>query len=285
MELEHDLNIMRDEVFRKIGKILLSFQKIEYMLKHLVANGRVSGYASDIMQTLEGKAAAVHKNTMGTLVKDFVGNTFQKSDESPDPPAELIEPYLSISYSIDADEEFFESKRQALKSLVDDRNELIHHLLPRFNEDSLESCLEINDYLDCMQERLIPEYDFLKSQIQVRNLISELHNSEGFMKRFELSLLQISPIVQLLQDISIRKPRPDGWTDLTTAIAEIRQNLPGEMEQLNINWGYKKLTDLMRASEVFDLLEVPHRNGDHRVVYRSKKSSDTPPITLRNSAI
>jgi len=50
MESEQDLIKIRDEVFRKIGRNLLNFQKIEQMLKYLIANGRMSGYMSDIVE-------------------------------------------------------------------------------------------------------------------------------------------------------------------------------------------------------------------------------------------
>ncbi len=67
---------------------------------------------------------------------------------------------------MNAGADFYEHKKQALKLLTDDRNDLIHHLLQRFNTDSIESCMEIEQYLDQQRERLIPEYDFLKSLIE-----------------------------------------------------------------------------------------------------------------------
>lgn len=157
---------MRDEVFQKIGRNLVNFQRIELMLKHLIANGQVSGYMSELKQIQEKKLEGVKKKTLGTLVGEFVETTFQSGDSSPEPTAELKEPYISFSFSVDADADFYESKKRELKTLVDDRNDLIHHLLPRFNTESIDSCLEIRDYLDQQRERLIPEYEYLKSTIE-----------------------------------------------------------------------------------------------------------------------
>jgi hypothetical protein len=274
MNTDQDLSAIRDEVFQKIGRNLVNFQKIELMLKHLIANGAVSGYMSELKQIQEKKLEGVKKKTLGTLVGEFVETTFQSGDSSPEPTAELNEPYFSFSFSVGADADFYESKKRELKSLVDDRNDLIHHLLPRFNPESIDSCLEIRDYLDQQRERLIPEYEYLKSVIESleegRMASAAYLASEEGQKDFEISFLRQSSIVQLLLNVSVQKPRHDGWTFLTTAIQQIRQILPGEMEQLNSRWGYQSLPDLMKASGYFDITKEELSNGGYRWVYRSK---------------
>lgn len=273
MDSELALIKMRDEVFRKIGRNLLNFQKIELMLKHLIANGRISGYMSEIKDNQQRRVAAVHKQTMGNLVGQFIENTLISLENSPEPTTERKEPYLSFSFNVEADADFYESKKQALKSLVDDRNDLIHHLLPRFNPDSIESCLEIEKYLDQQRERLIPEYDHLKSLIDNFEEIKKVHidffNSEEGKKQFELHFLQQSPLVALLLDISIQHLRADGWTLFNVASQQIRLILPEEMRQLKIKWGYKTLKELVLATEYFDIIEEPTEKGG-RVLYRSK---------------
>jgi len=112
---------------------MLNFQKIELMLKHLVANGRMSGYMSELKENQERRVAAVHKQMMGNLVGQLVENTFSELDDSPQSTNELKEPSFSFSFTVNADADFYENKKQALKLLIDDRNDLIHHLLPRTN--------------------------------------------------------------------------------------------------------------------------------------------------------
>jgi len=274
MDSELELIKMRDEVFRKIGRNLLNFQKIELMLKHLITNGRMSGYMSEFKENQERRAAAVHKQTMGNLVGQFIENTFSELDDSPQSTTEHKAPYISFSFAVNADADFYESKRQALKSLVDDRNDLIHHLLPRFNPDSIDSCVEIEQYLDQQRERLIPEYDHLKSLIEsleeAKKIQADFLNSEEGIKQFELSFLQQSPIIALLLNISTQQSRSDGWTLLHVAGPHIRRILPGEMEQLKNKWGYKTLKELMLASEFFEIIEEPTEKGGIRVLYRPK---------------
>ena len=274
MDNDQDLTTIRDEVFQKIGRNLVNFQRIEFMLKHLIANGQVSGHISEFKKIQEKKIEGVKKKTLGTLVGEFVETTFQSSDTSPEPTTELKEPYISFSFSVGADTDFYESKKRELKSLVDDRNDLIHHLLPRFNTESIDSCLEIRDYLDQQRERLIPEYEYLKSTIESFEEIKRVHaaflSSDEGKKAFELGFLQQSSIVQILLNVSVQKPRPDGWTFLSVAIQQIRQILPGEMEQLANRWGYQTLPDLMEASEYFDITKEDLNHGSYRWVYRSK---------------
>ncbi len=274
MNTNQDFSSIKDEVFQKIGINLFNFQKIEFMLKHLITNGQFSGYMSELKKNQEKKAADTRKKTLGTLVGEFVETAFQSTNSSPESTVERTEPYISFSFSVEADTDFYESKKRELKTLVDDRNDLIHHLLPRFNPESLDSCLEIRDYLDQQRERLIPKYEYLKSVIESFEEIKKAHaaflSSDEGKKAFELVFLQQSSIVQLLLTVSVQKPRPDGWTFLTVAIQQIRQILPGEMEQLENRWGYQTLPDLMEASEYFDIIKEELNNGRYRWVYRSK---------------
>jgi hypothetical protein len=272
MELQKDLIAARDEVFRKIGRNLLNFQKIEHMLKYLIANGKMSGHLSEIKESQERRASAVTRQMMGNLVSQFIENTFQKDEDSYEEPHEVKEPSISLSFTISADTDFYESKRQSLKSLVDERNNFIHHLLPRFNPDCIESCLEIEQYLDQQRERLIPEYDFLKSIIDNFQEAIKAHieyfSSEEGIRQFELAFLQQSPLVGLLLNVSFHQSRSDGWTLLNVAGQQIRQTLPGEMERVKSKWGYKTLKELVLASELFEILEEPTEKGGIRVFYR-----------------
>ena len=61
--------------------------------------------------------------------------------------------------------ESHEARKNALASIVDDRNDLIHHFLPQFNPNSLESCLESGQNLDRQRDKLLPEIELLRSQI------------------------------------------------------------------------------------------------------------------------
>jgi len=59
------------EVQRKIGRNLLHFQKLEYLLKYIVANGQYSGFISDLQKNISSKRELVNKLTMGQLIGEL----------------------------------------------------------------------------------------------------------------------------------------------------------------------------------------------------------------------
>lgn len=274
MESEQDLIKIRDEVFRKIGRNLLNFQKIEQMLKYLIANGRMSGYMSDIVEKQEQRAAAIHKKTMGQLVGQFMDNTYQGIEESNQTLVDVKEPHFSFSFMIETNSDFYDSKRQALKTLVEDRNELIHHLLPRYTLDSIESSLEIEQYLDRQREKLIPEYEHLNEIIErldtSRKLMADFLNSDEGKSQFKRSYLQQSLLSACLLDFAEENARSDGWVLLSSAASFINQNEPNELSNLEKRHGHKRLKSFMLATEFFDVCEEPTDNGGVRVLYRIK---------------
>jgi len=152
---------------------------------------------------------------------------------------------------VEADSDFYKNKRLALESLVNDRNDFYSSPTASVNPNSIESCLEIEQYLDQQRERLIPEHDYLKSLIEGFEEAKKAHieflASEEGIRQFELSFLQQSPLVTLLLDVSSQLSRSDGWTPLSVAGQQMRQNLPGQMEQLKNHMGYKSLKNLSWA--------------------------------------
>jgi hypothetical protein len=275
MNPELKLTETRDEVFRKIGRNVHNIQKIELLLKHLIALGRVSGYTSELAENYKQQAEQVRNQTLGNLVNQFLDNTFSRPEESSQPTAEFKEPYLSFFFAVEADADFYQSKKQALKTLVDERNDLAHHLLTRFNIDSIDGCLQLEQFLDQQRERHIAEYDFLKSLIDNINEMlrsqNDFINSEEGTRQIELFCLQQSPIVALLLDISSRHGYD--WTLLNSADQQVRQVLPGKMEQLKEKSEYKTLKQFMLASELFEIIEERTKKGGTRVLYRPKLES------------
>ena len=274
MESELDLTKIQDEVMRKIGRNLLNFQRIEHMLKLLLSNSRVAGTVSTLVNNHKKQSEAVHKQTMGNLVGQFVDNIFVEFDGYSEPAIEPTEAHISISFNVEAEADFYESKKQSLKLLVDYRNDLIHHVLPRFNLDSIESCLEIEEYLDHQRERLIPEFDFiqglLKDFAKGMKHQSDFLSSEEGIKQLELCFLQESQLVLSLLDISIQHARSDGWALLDNADQQLRASLPEPMGKLKERYGYRTLREVVIASELFELLEESTKKGGLRFLYRQK---------------
>jgi hypothetical protein len=57
-------------------------------------------------------------------------------------------PHFSFDFKIQADEAYYETRKQPLASIVAERKELIHHLLLRYRFQSDESFIECGKHLD-----------------------------------------------------------------------------------------------------------------------------------------
>ena len=273
-----ELKKAKNEVLRKIGRNMLLFQQMEGMLKYLVAHGRFSGYASELKTKHENHIVTVRKQTMGQLVGQFLENTYSKCEKNSEEQIELKEAFFSFSFSVETDAANYETQKQAMASIVADRNELTHHLLPRFNPNSTESCLEIDQYLDRQREKLLPQWDMLKRIADAlregRKIHGEFLGSDEGKKQFQLSWLRQSTLVILLADISTQMARSDGRTLLNIAGELIRKHAPEERVCLKEKYGHKTLKELIIATELFEIFEEPTDKGGIRVLYRLKSDRE-----------
>ena len=111
MESEVELEKVKNEVLRKIGRNMILFQQMERMLKYLITNGNVSGYISEIKANKEQRAETIHKQTMGQLVGQFLEDTHLGCDESIEEPEELKEAYLTLNFKVECDAVYYENKK------------------------------------------------------------------------------------------------------------------------------------------------------------------------------
>lgn len=163
---EPDSDHARNDAFRKIGRNVYFFQLIEAALKHLVIHGDVEGYVSELSAVVEHKTKKVARQPMGHLVDSFIRGTYQTEPADRNGPDDLREAWFSFRYRIEADPEFSRARKRALKLLVKERNDLIHRQLPDILPSSTERWLELSAFLDSQRERLVAEFDGLRSMIR-----------------------------------------------------------------------------------------------------------------------
>jgi len=269
MTLDDSVN----EVLRKIGRNIMNFQQLEHLLKFIVANGSFSGYVSEVSLNMEQKAASIKKQTMGQLVGRYLESTNPKYQELSDEPEELKEAFISFKFHTECDSIYYETKKDALAQMVSDRNELVHHMLPKFNTNSIESCIQINKKLDEQNKKIISEINELKQKAdslqEGKKILGEFLTSNEGKKQFELSWLRQSRLVLLLGDIAVQTARADGWASINIAGHLIKQHAPEEVAVLKERYGHKSLKALILATEIFDIYEEPTEKG-FRLLYKLK---------------
>ena len=171
-----DLQEIQNDVMRKIGRNVLLYQQVEYILKYLVSNGRTSGDENTLMSRHVKRMKSVSKRTMGTVAGDFFNEIFGDDeflDSQPEDPKKI---HISIAFRIETEEKHFELRRDKIAELVADRNELIHHLVPRLNTESIDTWTETDRLLDLQREKILPELEYLQS---VAKQFSDLRKGLG----------------------------------------------------------------------------------------------------------
>jgi len=221
MEMDVELEKLKNEVHRKVGRNIILFQKIELILKVLLARGQISGYASELNTVLEQRVTTIGKQTMGQVVKCLFENIISNPEESTNKPEELKEPWVSFDFRIQGDGIFYEEQKNVLALVVAERNELVHHLLPKWDFNSVEGGRATEQYLDQQHEKILPKFEYLKAQVNA--LVRSMKDCGDFLasdeceKQLELLWLRQSRLVMLLCDIAMQMARSDGWVALTYA--------------------------------------------------------------------
>ena len=272
--LTDDLKPSQDEVLRRMGRNLLIFQQIEHWLKFLLAQHTVGGTAETLSANLEKKTECVSKKMLGQLV-DMYGSEVLEDAGAEVTEVERPTGWYAFTFRISADTEIVESLRRDLKQMKDERNELVHHFLPRWQPNSSALMAKSLAYLDAQRERVLPIHEHLRSTVnhiqESRQQLLDFVNSPEYEKQPELMWLQISPLVSLLRDVAIQYHRQDGWTYLAQAGDLAAKELPEEVKALKARYGFKTLKKLLIGCETFDVLDEPLSAGCFRTLYRVKE--------------
>ena len=273
-EKEKELSEVKDDLFRKVGRNLINYQIIEQLLKQLILSSRISAPISQLEEIQKQKSEEVKVQTMGVLAGQFIENIYQKPKQSFNENVEIKETHLSTSIYFDVSDDVIESRKADLKRVTEERNNLAHHLLPRLDLNSIESCLAMSRELDEQRERQTKEVENLRSLAnQMGNTFKEhvdFMNSEDGYKLFELLLLQQSSVIKTLLELSVTQSRSDGWAVLDKSARYLRENLADDLAKIKQYEGCKTMKSLILTSEVFDISEEATKKGGTRLLYRAK---------------
>lgn len=276
--LTTDLKPTQDEVLRRVGRNLLLFQQIEHFLKFLLSTHKTGGTKETYKTNQQAQAECISKKMLGQLVEKYGNEVLQDAGEEvpeEDRPAD----WFCFTFRISGDTEFVESMRRDLKLMTDERNELVHHFLPRWQPDSPEKMAEALAYLDTQREKVLPMHEHLRSIInhmqESSQKLFEFMASPEYKKQSELMWLQASPLVSFLAEVTGKIHRKDGWCFLAHAGELAAKELSEEVKSLKERYGFKTLKKLVIGSELFDVLDEILPSGGFRTLYRLRPTPET----------
>lgn len=250
-----------DEIYKKIGRNILSFQKLENLLKFISIYNSFGTHISQLQVAHKDQIESVRKQTLGQLVS---GHLNKKADHEPDVSNE---PY--ISFEIEFPSTYFDEKNKTLKAMVAERNDLVHHFFLHYDLQSAKDCQTVDNFLDEQYNRINEEVESLKTIAEhierTKSALREFIESGQFTKEMKKLYLKNSDLILYLEDIAQKIAREDGWASLSIAGKIIREVAPDEISMLKQKYGYKSLKPLLLESGLFDL----HQEST-KIFYRVK---------------
>jgi len=167
MEAESELQKAYDDVLKKVGRNLLMFQQAEFLLKRLIEIGCTSVTPDGPAISFVERTEAIKTQTLGQVTNLFYENHCKERDPFSDDSTDPSETSISFSFTLPDRGEEPEARKRAFAVMVAERNMLVHHLLPRLDRSSLESCLNIGAYLDDQRTKILPEIRRLRQDAKL----------------------------------------------------------------------------------------------------------------------
>lgn len=251
------------EILEKMGRNLLLFQRIEFVLKAIVELGQTT-VSSEESGITAAPSSSFAKQSLGLLKAWFAEKHCGEKVNTGDPKHEDDEAIVALGFNLGNN-----GLPDRLSEAVSERNHFVHHFLTDYRLASEEGRAKALADLDHMHERWAP---LLKELVQLHERLREgflamfdfLRSPEGFneLRRprvHETDL--VKGLVRLGTEIADR----EGWTSLGAAIRHAKLQVRKEdLDDLKL----KSATELVAASGLFDIKVESAIEGRGRVFYR-----------------
>jgi hypothetical protein len=109
--MDTELESLKNEVHRKLGRNIILFQKIELLLKFLLANSKISGYLDELKIIQERQNKIFEKQTLGQLVNQFFENIIFSSTKIDDEPDVLKGVWINFDCKFLNDSSVYEEQK------------------------------------------------------------------------------------------------------------------------------------------------------------------------------
>lgn len=288
------LDELQRAVQHKLGGCLLRLQQYEQLLKAMVANTELAGEPAQLQARRDARVASVHKTTLGALMSLFKGGYLRAGDESA-PPAETDDKapgdrlWFSFQQRLALSAERHEAITAELNELKDLRNELVHHLLERFDLGQPDRCDAAVAYLDASRATIERHCQTLRRWAEqmdhVRTEFAALIASDAFKTMLIDGIAPdgqvdwpASGIVSSLREAEqalVPSGSPACWTELNAAIACIARQYP---DQTPKRYGCSSWRQVLHESQQFEVMKktsVPNAGAGTTtgavVCYRSRR--------------
>jgi len=276
-DVDNVLEVLQYQVQRKLGRCMLRLQQYERLLKAMVAGMAVEGLIEQLPATRARQEADASDKSLGTLVRMFTsshltsapseGVKAEAEDSSSDCQSADVA-WASMRFNISMSPERYADTKAGLAELVALRNDLVHHLIERFDISDERGCRAAIAHLETCNEQIDEHCVRLKAWTMSLTASQELASSYLQSKIFEDAFVHgINPdgsvcwprstIVECLREAEAAC-KYDGWTSLGAAITFM---LKESREQIPSRYGCKTWRQVLKKSGLFELRTAAKSDG------------------------
>ncbi|MBD2024243.1 hypothetical protein [Leptolyngbya sp. FACHB-711] len=186
-----DIEIVRAEALRKLGRNMVNFSKIEAVLKYLLSMGQFEGTEETISEQLRRNQARLHKQSLGKLVQEFHKNVVVDASQVETTTASSNSG-ISFYFKVTCDNpDFLKIQKRALSDVVVERNKLIHQDLALLDTSCVEDYRKLISLMDEQNPRLLAHLEelgwIIKSVSNGWQTFGDLFKSPEFLEYIQSS--------------------------------------------------------------------------------------------------
>jgi hypothetical protein len=272
---------LQREVQRLLGRCMLRLQQYERLMKSILVRHTIAGSVGEIETNGAARIEAFADKTLGTLVKalfeSFVVVEGSDLPVNEDARTGAGRASFNLRFGISMSDVQRAQTKSAVEEVVKLRNELVHHLIERFDVQGIDGCKAASRYLMQSYDRINMHYEQLhqwaSGMVHTRALAANFLQSEGFE---DLVVSGIAPdssfdwpntgIVRVLREAA-EELSEAGWTLLDRAKRWVAEHHP---EQLPAKYGCRTWPQVLSESKLFEIRYLPCEDGRKVGWYRNK---------------
>lgn len=193
--IDIDIENVRSEALRKLGRNIINFSKIEAVLKYLLSISQVEGTEETIPDHISRTEARLRKQTLGKLVQEFHKNVVvdvSQVETTTDSSDSEFAFYIKVTCN---NPDLLKDQKRALSDIVVERNKLIHQKLAFLDTSCAEDYHNLIRLLDEQNPRLLAHLEklgwIIKSVSKAWQTLDELLQSPEFLQYMQSNQIDI----------------------------------------------------------------------------------------------
>ena len=255
---------LQRDVQRLLGRCMLRIQQYERLMKAMLAHHELAGPVDALEAQRSTRIEKLSDKSLGTLVKALfetyvVPDGFERN-LLPDDKVATDRISMAFSFRMSMAPDRWAQTKEAVEDLVAMRNDLVHHLIDRFDVWSEEGCVAAVRHLEDSYGRIDGHYlelvEWATNMEKAREMAASFSQSQAF---HDLVVNGIAPdgsfewsstgIVRALRQ-AVEASGTEGWARLDEVRVWLATHEP---EQTPDKYGCRTWSQVVSESRLFDL--------------------------------